>query len=485
MYASVRLLLTPGIPERPDLHNWELAHQFLDTNITNGGKRTRRLGDLWQHSDKGVHESPMEFFVVDNNAFSLGLSDTMSICYQYADPKQMDKEEFDAMQEKQQSHLAQVAQGLAMALVCMNENPYIRFSANRQDRQLSEMLAESVADRLDAWKDAHPQWRPWGTGGGGKGGGKKGRGGAGAAGALEEGEGGGRRGGGPRGAGGGDSEDRVEAATLLIVDRLDDIAPALMHGGLRGSEYAPLLVDLFDFDPNDTLTFTKKDGKEVEMLLDDGGDPCWRYIRRCAYQQCADAISEARNRYLAQQEADNEGEEEDRGRVSAMRERMQDLLTEEHAAQQKFKEHLSLLNAVKFARDERELGEVGDLEVAMTTGVECTFHTDSYGKTSFATKRVWDNPKEYYERIKALLKGGKLSEEDKARLAALAILCMDKVDTKKAHKDLLEALSPDLRAAVENLEDFFVPLVRKKERPENAPVITTENIKKQEAHFSE
>jgi len=506
MYASARILLLPGIPQHSDVHNWEQAFHYLDTVAANGGRRSRRLKDLWKKpSTARAPETPVEFFVMDHNAFSLGLADTLSICYQYAEPTQMDKEELDAMQAKQQDHLGQIAQGLAMALVCMNENPYIRYSANRQERQLSEMLAESVADRLDAWKESHPEWRPWGTpgekgkaGGGGKG--KKGRRGeVGDVGEEEDyGGGGGGSVGGRARQTGASGEERTGAATLLIVDRLDDIAPALLHGGLRGTEYSPLLMDLFDYDPLDTLTFTKKNGDECEMLLSDEGDPCWRFLRRATYGSCTEAVSEARERYVAAQEEEEEGggggDDDDGdyggggggGKVAAMREKMFALVTEEHLAQEKFKEHLSLLNAVKFARDSRDIAEVCDLELALVTGVDCVVTTDNYGKTVPKTTRVWDASKTYFERVRECLKGEKLSDEDKARLACLAILCMDKVDTKKTHKDLLDTLPSDLREAVLNLEDFYVPLVRKnKERCEGAPIINSDSIKAQETNFSE
>jgi hypothetical protein len=86
MYASARVLFLPGSQQREGVLNWELAHQFLNTSVEQGGRRLARLGQLWRHSERGAQETPVEFSMLDRNAFSLELPDTVSTIYQHAPP---------------------------------------------------------------------------------------------------------------------------------------------------------------------------------------------------------------------------------------------------------------------------------------------------------------------------------------------------------------------------------------------------------------
>lgn len=71
----------------------------------------------------------------------------------------------------------------------------------------------------------------------------------------------------------------ADRATLLIVDRADDIAAALMHDG----SYSGQLVELLHHRPCSLLTFKYKPKKDkpfetAEVMLDES-DPLWRNLR--------------------------------------------------------------------------------------------------------------------------------------------------------------------------------------------------------------
>lgn len=270
----------------------------------------------------------------------------------------------------------------------------------------------------------------------------------------------------------------MEAGILLVLDRLDDLAPALLHGGLRGSEYLPWLVDLFDYDPSDTLEFMTRQGKDREMLLDDS-DPVWRCIRHEAWDDVRARMARGREYYNARQaeEAEGGGEAVGASFGSVMRDKMMELITEENTCAQKLKEHVSLMNTVLWKMESgRDIMEAGLMGLTLTTGLSYP-RGDSSSK---GARRVYDSKRNAAldGEVKALLSEGQCSEEDKARLVALVLLCYESVD-KKLSGELLDMLKPEWRRALENLEDLHVPLTRKSGgRADGAPFLSKEHITK-------
>lgn len=51
MYADARLLVIPGQSQSQGLHNWQLAHDWLQNQIENRGKELERLGKALKLND--------------------------------------------------------------------------------------------------------------------------------------------------------------------------------------------------------------------------------------------------------------------------------------------------------------------------------------------------------------------------------------------------------------------------------------------------
>lgn len=64
----------------------------------------------------------------------------------------------EEIEDAAEKHVQLVAHRLLMALVAMDEAPYIRYVAS--DRGKAERVASAVAEQLDAYRDLHAHWRP-------------------------------------------------------------------------------------------------------------------------------------------------------------------------------------------------------------------------------------------------------------------------------------------------------------------------------------
>ena len=484
LYASARTLFPCGPPVTAGVQNWLLAHQYVATSVENDQHRLKRLGSLWQPSPSGVHETPVEFCVLDRNAFSLNLPNTLSTIHQAVDATQLDEAEFDAIEARVEREIDATAHRLVMALVSMNEAPFVRYRACTTDKRAAAAaaVAERVEAKMEEYRAMHPDFHPWGEAVEGRSGsdkaprkGKKAAAAAAAAAAATAAS--------AAAAHRQHSDKRMEAGILLVLDRLDDLAPALMHGGLRGGELLPFLVDLFDYDPSDALEFRtpEKRGRKAvdyEMLLDDS-DPVWRCIRHETYEEVLPRLKRGQGCYNERAAADSEGAAD----PSSIRDRMLDMVTEEHTCTQKLKLHVQLMNTMVDTMGRgHDVEEAGKLALTLATGLEYP----PPGSSSRAAARVYDSKKNAAldRRVREMLASSAVGEEDKARLVAMVLLCYECVE-KKLSAELLEALSSDMRRAVEALEVLHVPLTRKTGRSDSAPFLTRENVTRSLEAFSE
>ena len=145
----------------------------------------------------------------ESNLFSLDLPDVLSKVYSglvvrgaAASPRDDDEaNETAAATKTVLDYLELVAYRLMSALLALNELPFVRHS----DSDAASIVATALNKHFNIYQRAHPDWRPHGRGN-------------------------------PRG------EDDIslgsraaatgeppEPAVLIIVDRADDLAPALLH----------------------------------------------------------------------------------------------------------------------------------------------------------------------------------------------------------------------------------------------------------------
>jgi hypothetical protein len=414
--------------------NWELSHEFLKHQAENSAAHAR-LTAHWEFSARGTNECPAEFLVVDRNAFSLDLPDTISILYQHAPRGELEPHELEEIEDAAEKHVNLVAHRLLMAMVSMDEAPYIRYVAS--DRGKAERVAVALAEQLDAYRDLHANWRPNGL--------------------SDKREGKGRR---ARALG-----EPGEPATLLVIDRIDDLAPVLLHGGLSGSEYAALLEDLCEYVPGLPLVLraTKAAADRPEMMLDDE-DPVWRLLCRENLSEVAAIIKEARKAYHGKMEAAAALRQEGgAAAVAVIREGMMDVINDMALLNDKIKQHVRLFNMAMNAQDARDVTVLAKLELELATGV------------SERGELVHDKQKALEARARELLKTAPMSGEDRARVVALLLLTLRALEPKTVD-ELVDDCAPEFAAALRNLPDVCVPLARTKkmERPEAAPYLDDE-----------
>lgn len=315
MYSDCRLLLIPGPPQTGHVSNADLSFEWLSTQIATRGRALARLdacvcvggvagratrvragramqsrsscyfrcsvGALpqgpsgstlpphrhpatlpiraWKR-DGPTRECVPEVMAYEPNLFSLDMTSTLSTVYTaQLRGEKLEGHELEDARDAVFDHLDMVAYRVATACITMNEMPYIRFSAS--SRGIAEVVARSLAKSLKAYRDANASFRPYGDA------------------RPSDDDADARYGPGARTTR--PAGEPPEPAVVLIVDRADDIVPALLHD----ITYSCLVVDLLDHIPATPFRYTYKEGrgdaaveKEKNVLLDDA-DPVWRLHR--------------------------------------------------------------------------------------------------------------------------------------------------------------------------------------------------------------
>jgi hypothetical protein len=428
LYASARLLVLPGPQTRPGIHNWQLAHDYIIGQIQNRGKELERLGSSYRFEGQEVRDCVVEYMAYEDSMFSLDLPDTVSTVYTHqllAGAGAIDREELENLKGKVYDHLDVVAQRLMTALVAMNEFPYIRYS--HSTRGIAEVVANSLKVEMKQYRDMHPSFAPWGS-----------------AQAREE-----RKEGGP-----------TEPATVIIVDRVDDIAPAVMHD----LTYSCVLTDLLDHEPNTPFHFEyTKGGVRVEkdVLLDDS-DPVWRSLRYEELPAVMQATEDAFRQMKARADARKHLDPSD---VADLRQLMNVLTSDEQLMEEKIAQHYRIKVQACEAYEKRNLSDVRVMEQVLVTGCN--------DDGSSVDRKIID------ATLKELMKDSSILSEDKTRLLIIYLLCA-KVVESKMWKELLSIadLKKTHLEALAHMTDLHVPLQRaaSESKPEGAPFLDPDTL---------
>ena len=242
-YGDARTLFVAGKRSHDGPPNWRRAYAYLQTQAETNPEFSR-FTEYWS-PDLPVKDCLMEFMTLDSHMFSLEMHNALSTLYSKECIIARDAEEMAVARE----YLDLVAYRLSTVCIALNEHPHIRAAAYRDDdgnrlgAGYTSELAVLLESHLSAYKHEHPEWLPVGST-----------------------------------VGTGDNlDDRngapPEPATLLIVDRVADIAPALAHS----MSYEAMLVDVLDATPGQAFHLDNA-GKEEELLLTDA-DPVYAALR--------------------------------------------------------------------------------------------------------------------------------------------------------------------------------------------------------------
>lgn len=238
-------------------------------------------------------------------------------------------------------HLDTIAYRIMSACVALNEYPYIRFSAS--PRGVSEMVARSLAKFLKRYREEHPSFVPWGDPKGGRDDDVLGPG---ARGILRPGE-------------------PSEPACVIVVDRVDDLAPAVLHD----ITYSCLVTDLLDHEPCTPFHYSYRKGGatiEKDVLLDDS-DPVWRMLR---YEDMGTVIDGVDEGVRKGNERADARRELDPGDVNDLRELMAAVTGDEKLVAEKFSQHYRMKGQIVEGFERRALHELCTLEQVLVTGCD-------------------------------------------------------------------------------------------------------------------
>lgn len=163
------------------------------------------------------------------------------------------------------------------------------------------------------------------------------------------------------------SGEPTEPATMIVVDRLDDIAPALLHD----TTYSSLVMDLLHHEPSTPLDFKykgKRDDAKVsyEVLLDED-DPTWRRIR---YLDMPDVMNKMGELFERMRERQAERKIDDPDNMEQLRKLMAVLASDEKALDKKIAMHKRICRAIEDRFEKRKLHDVMSLEQSLVTGVD-------------------------------------------------------------------------------------------------------------------
>jgi hypothetical protein len=438
MYADARLLLLAGPQQKPGVHNWQLAHEFFESSIAARGAELARLGKAWVPATR-VKDVPIEFMALDASLFSLDMHDTLSTVYTHAlAAGTLDDEELEAVRAKVFEHLDVVAHRLAMACVALNEVPFVRWSFSA--RGVSESVARETIKQLKAYREMHPGFRPWGD-----------------VAAREEARGGGGAGRAPLRPG-----EPPEPAVLIVVDRVDDLAPALLHD----IAYSTLTTDLLDHEPGTPFHFEYKRKKELvaKTVLLNETDPVWRNLRHEDMGTVIDAVDDG---VRAANARDARRRELDASDIGDLRELMSTLMGDEKLIDEKFALHYRMKQAIVEKFENRNFHELLEIEQTLVCG--CSAAGEHTGSKALEAS------------LRTLMRDERLSSSDQARLLALFILTAKSIDAK-LRNELLAASHMDAehKRAIANLIDVHVPIARTTSEPraEAAPFFDDATLKR-------
>jgi len=337
MYSDCRMLVLPGLPQRTGAANWQLAEEFLfNLAETRGGELARLRSSL--QTDSPVKECPVEFMAYESSLFSLDMPDTLSTVYTHPlSGGVLEGAELEDLRDKVFDHLDTVANRLMTACVCLNEAPHVRYT--HSSRGIAEVVARSLVKQLKVYKESHPGFRPVGD----------------KSSADEEGRGG-------RGA---RTNEPLEGATVIVVDRVDDLAPLLMHD----VSYEGLVVDLLDHTPASPFHYSfKKAGTVIEkdVLLDES-DPVWRHLRHEDMGAVIDTVDEGVRAANARADRRKELDPHD---VNDLRELMGALTGDEKLVDDKFAQHYRMKNNIVELFERRACHETVTFEQVLVTGCD-------------------------------------------------------------------------------------------------------------------
>lgn len=438
MYADCRLLVVPGPSQRPGLLNWELMHNFLQNQIENRGYELQRLQTAYK-DDSDTKECIVEVMAYESSMFSLDMPDTLSNTYPHAlVATQMDADTVENERHRVLDQLVDIAHRFASAALAVNEYPHVRYV--QSSRGVAEHVARSLVAKFREFRDTHPNFQPWGDNNNNRNNSNNDDNSSSSSSSNAKNSS--KRSGSPN-----------ESAVVLVLDRVDDLVPALLHD----VTYQSLVSDLLDHEPTTPFkhTYNRNGIKITKDVMLDETDPVWRLIRNDDMGTAMEALEDAWKVIAERKEARSKLDRNDPG---DLRELMSVLAGDEKLVEEKVALHYRISSRIVEAYEQLNLQDVMTLEQVLVTGC------DSEG-TSISTKKV-------ETELRQMLSNSKLNSMHKTRLLLIWLICNRNIDNR-TKQDLISIadLDPEDKSAILNVPDLHIPANRTSSEPraEGAP----------------
>jgi hypothetical protein len=249
-------------------------------------------------------------------------------------------------------------------------------------------------------------------------------------------------------------------STLLIVDRIDDIVPVLIHD----FSYSGTIVDLLDHDPVLPYLYKYVDNRgkkqEMEVMLDET-DCVYQELRHLEIIEISKKIEfelEQRNK----KKLNLELESNSRSGLEDAREALLKLANNENFINKKYFQHIDIATKIYKMIDKRNLTQLMILEQELITGVDSAGNKISHSVIIQKVKTMFTKGSEIYlsKRI------------DRIRILLLIVVCMQELN-KSTLKELisLSKIESQGECAINNLLNINIPICQKVKFVRGAPII--------------
>ena len=364
--------------------------------------------------DTIVEECVVNYIALESDIFTIEFNNTLSTLYSYKLGTSLYKNIIKKAKLKRVEHIKKIAHKLSSVFMVLNNLPNIRFRDSELQQSSSKELAYQVTKELCKYQKSV-----------------------------------------------GFDNDKI--CTLLIVDRIDDIVPALIHD----FSYSSLIVDLLDHDPVLPYLYKyidiKNKKKEIEIMLDER-DCIYQELRHLEIVEISKKI-ESELKGINKKKLNNEFKSD----LKTAKDALLKLVNNEDLMNTKYSQHIDIMTNIYKLIDSRNLTHLMILEQELVTGV------DNTGK-KISHNDIIDRVKIMFTKDTATYLSKRI---DQLRILLLVVVCIPEL-SKLILKELisLSKIESEGECIVNNLVNIHIPICKNKKRVHGAPIIHRDKAKK-------
>lgn len=387
--------------------------------------------------DTVAEECIINYIAWESNTFTLEFYDTLSILYSYKLGMSPHSNIIKKAKRSRNEHIKIISHKLASVFMVLNNLPNIRFRNSEHSQSCSKEVAYQVAKELYKYRDTVGFTNSKNS----------------------------------KDSFGNDKDlhnNFKNNCTLLIVDRIDDVVPALLHD----FSYSSLLVDLLDHDPILPFLYKyidkKNREKEMEIMLDEC-DCVYQELRYLEIMEISKKIE-----YEVNEQAKKNSNNKSKTELEAAKDALLKLVNNEDLINTKYSQHIDITNDIYKSIDARNLAPLMILEQELVTGVDNNGSKISHNSIIDRVKIMLTKDSDTYlsKRI------------DQLRILLLLVICVPEL-SKSTLKELisLSKIETQGECVINNLANIHIPVCKNKKHVNGAPIINRDIAKKRAEEF--